>query len=100
MTAEWVFICKHSLVIEEFKILQESYKQSWTGIHTTCKQLARFLQDLNHLARILQVLNQLARFLQLLISLITRVKVFFGMNFVFMEQLGIFGTTWLIAGKN
>ena len=36
-----------ALVIEEFKILQESCKQSWKGIHTTCYMLGRFLQDLN-----------------------------------------------------
>ena len=49
-----IFLSFTSLVIDEFKILQESCKQSWKGMHTTCKQLARFLQDLNNLARVLQ----------------------------------------------
>ena len=41
-------------VIEIFKNLQESCKQPWKQKHTTCKLLAKLLQDLNHLARILQ----------------------------------------------
>ena len=41
-------------VIEEFKILQESCKQSGKEMHPTSILLARFLHDLNNLARILQ----------------------------------------------
>ena len=47
------FILGCTLVIEEFIILQESCKQSCKGMHTSCKHLARSLQDLNPSCKIL-----------------------------------------------